>query len=330
MTRTTQPEAVAGLPEDEDFIVEGTGQLSIAAMQSLTDANPQQEAGAELSGNAGDLALETAIDWMELAAAMLGRGEMPAPGSAYAANWCMAHGVVLEAARRSMSQPQQEGASLPGGEGLKPCPMCGSGIIRERLALGESWVRCDDCGMTTDMFGSHERAIAAWNRRPAPPSLPAEGSGALPASPSGGQWHGPKCWGQTSFSEEIAHCYCQKATVTLIDREYSEELCDRLKLVADRVDGTTHLNGELVRFKTVFDRVLAQLGRFTSPLPATPAMGMEARQSRNETQPSRSDILERIRAFDFMAHYGEPEYERLADDLEALAQPNQPRDREEG
>lgn len=88
----------------------------LVAAFRLTDANPQQEAGAELSGNAGDLALETAIDWMELAAAMLGRGEMPAPGSAYAANWCMAHGVVLEAARRSMSQPQQEGASLPGGE----------------------------------------------------------------------------------------------------------------------------------------------------------------------------------------------------------------------
>lgn len=59
-------------------------------------------------------------------------------------------------------------------------------------------------------------------------------------------------------------------------------------------------------------------------------VGMEARQSRNEPQPSRSDILERIRAFDFRAHYTEAEYERLADDLEALAQPNQPRDREEG
>lgn len=65
------------------------------------------------------------------------------------------------------------------------------------------------------------------------------------------------------------------------------------------------------------------------PVAASQA-GMEARQSRNETQPSRFDVLERIRAFDFEAHYGEPEYERLADDLEALAQPNQPRDREEG
>lgn len=155
-----------------------------------------------------------------------------------------------------------------------------------------------------------------------------QGSGALPASPSGGQWHGPKCWGRTSFSDEVAHCYCQKATVTLIDREYSEELCDRLKLVADRVDGTTHLHGELVSFKAVFDRVRAQLERFTAPLPDAPSMGMEPKAEC--AQPSRSDILERIRAFDLMAHYGEAEYERLADDLEALAQPNQPRDREEG
>lgn len=50
----------------------------------------------------------------------------------------------------------------------------------------------------------------------------------------------------------------------------------------------------------------------------------------SEAVVTRSDILERIRAFDLRAHYGEPEYERLADDLEALAQPNQPRDREEG
>lgn len=54
------------------------------------------------------------------------------------------------------------------------------------------------------------------------------------------------------------------------------------------------------------------------------------KRQQNETQPSRSDILERIRAFDVRAHYGEAEYERLADDLEALAQPNQPRHREEG
>lgn len=45
-------------------------------------------------------------------------------------------------------------------------------------------------------------------------------------------------------------------------------------------------------------------------------------------QPLRFDVLERIRAFDFKAHYAEAEYERLADDLSA--QPNHPRDREEG
>lgn len=61
--------------------------------------------------------------------------------------------------------------------------------------------------------------------------------------------------------------------------------------------------------------------------PDAPQVGI---REANEAQSLRSEILERIRAFDFRAHYGEAEYERLADDLKALPQPNQPRDREEG
>ena len=136
----------------------------------LTDANPQQEASAGVTDfGTPKYSAERAIENLRNRKAQ----------QEASADWRTCSRAEYDAMPDLTSAPQQEGASLPGGEGLKPCPMCGSGNIRERLALGESWVRCDDCGMTTDMFGSHERAIAAWNRRPAPPSLPADGDGAL-------------------------------------------------------------------------------------------------------------------------------------------------------
>ncbi|MBD3817883.1 MAG: hypothetical protein IE912_03075, partial [Brevundimonas diminuta] len=68
----------------------------------MTDSN--KEAPAE----AGEL--QGAIAFMEGAAVMLGRGEMPAPGSQYAAAWWKAHAAVLSALR---AQPQAREEAQP-------------------------------------------------------------------------------------------------------------------------------------------------------------------------------------------------------------------------
>lgn len=66
----------------------------------------REEAPAE----AGELA--GAIAFLDGAAVMLGRGEMPAPGSEYAARWWQAHAVALAALR---AQPQAREDAQPVG-----------------------------------------------------------------------------------------------------------------------------------------------------------------------------------------------------------------------
>lgn len=56
--------------------------------------------------------------------------------------------------------------------GLKPCPSCASDQIRLKSALGESWARCEGCGLSTEMFPTGVQAMAGWNTRAAPTPEP--------------------------------------------------------------------------------------------------------------------------------------------------------------
>ena len=48
---------------------------------------------------------------------------------------------------------------------LKPCPFCG-GKAKERYeCLNGVFVRCNECGVSTDIFSSQVDAIETWNRR---------------------------------------------------------------------------------------------------------------------------------------------------------------------
>lgn len=47
---------------------------------------------------------------------------------------------------------------------LKPCPFCGGKAHQRCGGPGNHYVKCFDCGVSTD-DGSQERAVAAWNRR---------------------------------------------------------------------------------------------------------------------------------------------------------------------
>ena len=55
---------------------------------------------------------------------------------------------------------------------IKKCPFCGSDevgcwVCSSTFPNGKNphYVRCDNCGATTDMFCSEEEALDAWNRR---------------------------------------------------------------------------------------------------------------------------------------------------------------------
>lgn len=54
---------------------------------------------------------------------------------------------------------------------LKPCPFCGAPekSLVLTTAMGESWIKCLDCHASTEMTGTKESAVAAWNRRYSPP-----------------------------------------------------------------------------------------------------------------------------------------------------------------
>ena len=47
---------------------------------------------------------------------------------------------------------------------LLPCPMCG-GVATDHEGLGEFWVRCVGCKLSTTMFNSRAEAESAWSRR---------------------------------------------------------------------------------------------------------------------------------------------------------------------
>jgi len=49
-------------------------------------------------------------------------------------------------------------------EVLKPCPFCGSTNVRHAY-YSEHWVVCDDCGGSSGMYPSDEKAALMWNRR---------------------------------------------------------------------------------------------------------------------------------------------------------------------
>lgn len=55
---------------------------------------------------------------------------------------------------------------------LLPCPFCGgsAALWREDRDENPFNVRCDDCECRTDCYHAPRDAIAAWNRRAAPPA----------------------------------------------------------------------------------------------------------------------------------------------------------------
>jgi len=66
------------------------------------------------------------------------------------------------------------------------------------VALSEGWTKADV-----------ERYIADWCPDPVKDYIAALTAGAEPRATDAGEGrHGPKCWGRTSFSDEMAHCYC--------------------------------------------------------------------------------------------------------------------------
>lgn len=59
---------------------------------------------------------------------------------------------------------------------LLPCPFCGGEAVERRLfgPDGRWWHQCSTCDVETPAYDSEVKAIAAWNRRTAIPSLAAE------------------------------------------------------------------------------------------------------------------------------------------------------------
>lgn len=185
-----------------------------------------------------------------------------------------------------------------------------SEAVRDALAAARRIIITGMIYEDKDLIADAEWVLAALQ----------EGSGALPASPSGGQWQPIETAPHTDHMRQVLLFWPER-----------DVCCGWFDTDEGYVGRPRWWKSPQCGWRSDGDQCIPiNQPTHWMPLPDVPSMGMKARQSRNETQPSRSDILERIRAFDFRAHYGEAEYERLADDLEALAQPNQPRDREEG
>lgn len=62
---------------------------------------------------------------------------------------------------------------------LKACPFCGGEakyipiiINGVNLVLSEGYVKCENCGCSTDKVKMYPEAIKDWNRRPAPENKP--------------------------------------------------------------------------------------------------------------------------------------------------------------
>lgn len=48
---------------------------------------------------------------------------------------------------------------------LKPCPFCGGKACICGLGKYQKEVYCENCGTVSDIYGTSQKAIEAWNRR---------------------------------------------------------------------------------------------------------------------------------------------------------------------
>ena len=48
---------------------------------------------------------------------------------------------------------------------IKPCPFCGSNNIKIHVGYNHSYIRCEDCIVSTRRFKNIPDAIDCWNRR---------------------------------------------------------------------------------------------------------------------------------------------------------------------
>ena len=52
---------------------------------------------------------------------------------------------------------------------IKRCPCCGGDALLTVLANSNgritAWVRCEDCGLSSEMYEDADDALAAWNKR---------------------------------------------------------------------------------------------------------------------------------------------------------------------
>lgn len=127
-------EGVEEISEDE-FETEAA-RLQEEARSALATREEAPEEAGELQG---------AIAFMEGAAVMLGRGEMPAPGSQYAAAWWKAHAAVLSAIR---AQPKVREEAQPVAVTIF-CPECGLPHVDEgewATTRHHKTHQCQGCG----------------------------------------------------------------------------------------------------------------------------------------------------------------------------------------
>lgn len=172
-------------------------------------------------------------------------------------------------------------------EKLEPCPFCGHDRARFTLPrLAIRTVECGECGATTRGFSQAQwsdpeqaglQAAAAWNRRPEPPSLPADGDGALPASPSVPTEGGTELlWAVIKrLKESVAAVQSQKATV-----EAGGPIMGEKNAIYAAVNGLPNVIRDLENAEFLLGADFERLG---DALDAAQA-GMEARESRNEPQ----------------------------------------------
>lgn len=98
----------------------------------------------------------------------------------------------------------------------------------DRVFGGTHWyVHPSVTGWNTDDFdcGDYEFEPTHWRPKSLAPTAPVEASGSE-------REHGPKCWGKTSFSDEMAHCYCGSTDLRPQPSGETRKALDRLKMAA--------------------------------------------------------------------------------------------------
>ena len=48
---------------------------------------------------------------------------------------------------------------------LKPCPFCGSKNVKIHVGYSHSYIRCEDCIVSTRRFKNIQDAVDGWNKR---------------------------------------------------------------------------------------------------------------------------------------------------------------------